>query len=62
MRQAGCVCPGMNARKPPRLTIDERIARIRNRLGISRDGSKTGVPVRIFVPRSVDIGKGSKSN
>jgi len=44
-----------------RLTIDERVRRVREKLGLN-DDTMSGVPVRVFVPRTADIGKSRSSS
>ena len=50
----------MNSREPLRLTVQQRIERIRKRLGLTNEPPLSGVPVRVFVPRPADIGKPPK--
>jgi len=40
-----------------KLTVDERVRRIRERLGIKDRPPADGAPYRIFIPRTADIGK-----
>ncbi len=50
----------MNSRESLRLTVEQRIERIRKRLGLTNEPPISGAPIRIFVPRPADIGKPSK--
>ncbi|MEM1294529.1 MAG: hypothetical protein AAGH89_04130 [Verrucomicrobiota bacterium] len=52
----------MKARPELRPSINDRIARIRKRLGLRDDQApKDGVPFRVFMPRSTSIGKASNA-
>ncbi len=55
----------MSSSKPEsksKLSIEERVQRIRTRMGLPNDVTLSNAPFRIFVPRTADIGKPRRSS